>query len=73
MNCGRSVFAQVLDFVSFSHFERLVDQYASNRRIRHFSAWTRYRVIARPQLTRRESLRDSVEVAPCSWTDFRFS
>ena len=60
MNRGRSVFAQLLDFVPFSHFEHLVDRYASNHGIRHFSAWTHFLCIAYSQLTRREGLRDLV-------------
>jgi hypothetical protein len=34
------VFAQLLDFVPYSHFEHLVDRYAANHGIRHFSAWS---------------------------------
>jgi hypothetical protein len=60
MNRGRSVFAQLLDFVPFSHFEYLVERYASNHGIRHFSAWTQFLCIAYSQLTRREGLRDLV-------------
>jgi hypothetical protein len=36
-----------LGFVPFSHSEHLVDRFASNHGIRHFSAWN-------PSLTRRE-------------------
>ena len=54
MNRGQSVFAQLLGFVPFSHFEHLVDQFASNHGIRHFSAWNHFLCIAHSQLTRRE-------------------
>lgn len=60
MNRGQSVFAQLLDFVPFSHFEYLIDRYASNHGIRHFSAWTQFLCIAYSQLTRWEGLRDLV-------------
>jgi hypothetical protein len=60
MNRGRSVFAQLLDFVPFSHFEHLVDRYASNHGVRHFSAWSHLLCIMYAQLTRREGLRDLV-------------
>lgn len=60
MNRGRTVFAQLLDFVPFSHFKHLVDRFASNHGIRHFSAWSHFLCIAYPQLTRREGLRDLV-------------
>ncbi|OGA02343.1 MAG: hypothetical protein A3H35_09130 [Betaproteobacteria bacterium RIFCSPLOWO2_02_FULL_62_17] len=60
MNRGQSVFAQLLRFVLFSHFEHLVDRFASNHGIRHFSAWNHFLCIAYSQLTRREGLRDLV-------------
>lgn len=60
MNRGRSVFAQLLGFVPFAHFEHLVDRFASNHGIKHFSAWNHFLCIAYSQLTRREGLRDLV-------------
>ena len=60
MNRGQSVFAQLLGFVPFSHFEHLVDRFASNHGIRHFSAWNHFLCIAYSQLTWREGLRDLV-------------
>jgi len=60
MNRGQSVFAQLLGFVPFSHFEHLVDRFSSNHGIKHFSAWNHFLCIAYSQLTRREGLRDLV-------------
>lgn len=60
MNRGRSVFAQLLGFVPFAHFEHLVDRFASNHDIKHFSARNHFLCIADSQLTRREGLRDLV-------------
>ena len=60
MNRGRTVFAQLLDFVPYSHFEHLVDQFSSNHGIRHFSAWSQFLCMMYSQLTRREGLRDLV-------------
>jgi Domain of unknown function (DUF4372)/Transposase DDE domain len=60
MNRGRTVFAQLLKLVPFSHFQHLVDRFASNHGIRHFSAWSHFLCIAYSQLTRREGLRDLV-------------
>jgi hypothetical protein len=60
MNRGRTVFAQLLDFVPFSHFEHLVDRFASNHGIKHFSAWSHLLCMMYSQLTRREGLRDLV-------------
>ena len=41
MNSGRTVFAQMLGFVPFAHFEHLVDKYQANRWTRDFTAWSR--------------------------------
>jgi len=60
MNRGRLVFAQLLDFVPYSHFEHLVDRYAANHGIRHFSAWSQLLCMIYSQFTRREGLRDLV-------------
>lgn len=60
MNRGRTVFAQLLDFVPYSHFEHLVDRFSSNHGIRHFSAWSHFLCMMYAQLTRREGLRDLV-------------
>lgn len=60
VNHGRTVFAQLLDFVPFSHFEHLVDRFSSNHGVRHFSAWSHFLCMMYSQLTRREGLRDLV-------------
>jgi hypothetical protein len=60
MNTGRSVFAQLLAIVPFSHFEHLVDKHQSNRWVRTFSAWNQFLCLSYAQLTRRDGLRDLV-------------
>ncbi|MDZ7921792.1 IS4 family transposase [Rhodoferax sp.] len=60
MNTGRTVFAQLLGVVPFSHFEHLVDKYQSNRWTREFTAWSHFICMAYAQLTRREGLRDLI-------------
>jgi len=60
MNRGRTVFAQLLGFVPFSHFEHLVGVYQANRGIREFSAWNHFICLAYAQFTRRAGLRDLV-------------
>ena len=39
MNHRQSVFAQLLGFAPFSHFEHLVERFASNHGIKHFSSF----------------------------------
>ena len=60
MNSGRTVFAQLLGFVPFSHFEHLVDKYQANRWTRDFTAWSHFICMAYAQFTRREGLRDLI-------------
>ena len=60
MNTGRTVFAQLLGVVPFSHFEHLVDKYQANRWTRDFTAWSHFICMAYAQFTRREGLRDLI-------------
>ncbi len=58
MNEGRTVFAQLMDFVPRSEFRACVDRYDGNHRVRTFSCWDQFLCMAFAQLTYRESLRD---------------
>ena len=60
MNSGRMVFAQLLGFVPFAHFEHLVDKHQANRWTRDFTAWSHFICMVYAQLTRREGLRDLI-------------
>lgn len=60
MNRGRTVFAQLLEFVPFSHFEHLVDVHQANKGVSAFPAWSHFICLAYAQLTRRSGLRDLV-------------
>jgi hypothetical protein len=60
MNSGRTVFAQLLGFVPFGHFEHLVNKYQANRWTRDFTAWSHFICMAYAQFTRREGLRDLI-------------
>lgn len=58
MNLGRTILSQVLDFVSRYEFDKCVDKYQGNYRVRSFTCWEQFVVMAFAQLTGRESLRD---------------
>lgn len=60
MNHGRTVFAQLLEFVPFGHFEHLVDVCQANKGVSSFSAWNHFICLIYAQLTRRSGLRDLV-------------
>ncbi len=58
MNVGKTLFAQLMDFVPWSTFTRLVTRYDGDIRVRSLSCGEQYRAMAFAQLTYRESLRD---------------
>jgi hypothetical protein len=51
------LFAQLMDFLPWSTFNRIVARYAGDRAVRTLSCTAQYRVMAFAQLTYRESLR----------------
>lgn len=58
MNTGRTILSQLFDFVSKYEFDKCVDKYQGNYRIKTFTCWEQFIVMAFAQLTNRESLRD---------------
>jgi hypothetical protein len=58
MNLGKTLFAQVMDFVPWTSFTRIVDRYGGNSGVRTPSCAEQLRAMAFAQLTWRESLRD---------------
>src|SRR3981189_2387561 len=58
MYLGKTLFAQVMHFLPWKTFHRIVDRYGGDHRVRTLSCAEQYRVMAFAQLTYRESLRD---------------
>ena len=58
MNEGRTVFAQLLDFLPEYEFDKCVARYHGNFRVRKLPTYEQFLVLAFAQLTWRESLRD---------------
>ena len=58
MNQGRTVFAQLIQFLSHNEFNRCVARYGGHKSVRSFSCWDQFLTMAFAQLTYRESLRD---------------
>ena len=58
MNLGKTLFAQVMDFVPWTSFTRIVNRYGGDVRASSFPCTEHFRVMAYAQLTWRESLRD---------------
>lgn len=58
MYIGKTLFAQVMDFVPWTTFQRIVSRYDGDHRVRRFNCAEQFRVLAFAQMTFRESLRD---------------
>ena len=58
MYVGKTLFAQVMDFLPWKTFHRIVTRYGGDHRVRTLSCTEQFRVMAFAQLTYRESLRD---------------
>ena len=58
MNTGKTLFAQLMDFLPWSTFARIVVRYDGDARVRTLRCAEQYRAMAFAQLTYRESLRD---------------
>jgi transposase len=58
MNAGKTLFAQIMEFVPWTSFARIVERYAGNAGVRRMTCAEQFRVMAFAQLTWRESLRD---------------
>ena len=58
MNTGKTLFAQIMEFVPWTSFARIVQRYAGNAGVRTLTCAEQFRAMAFAQLTWRESLRD---------------
>ena len=58
INIGKTLFAQVMEYVPWKNFGRIIDRYGGDAGVRTLSCVDLFRVMAFAQLTWRESLRD---------------
>jgi Domain of unknown function (DUF4372) len=58
MSSRKTLFAQLMDFLPWSTFDRIVARYHGNRAVRTLPCAAQFRVMAFAQITYRESLRD---------------
>jgi len=58
MNLGKTLFAQLMDFLPWTTFNRIVNRYGGDRYVKALACAEQFRVMAFAQLTYRESLRD---------------
>ena len=65
MNVGRTLFAQIMEYVPWKTFGRIIDRHSGDAGVRTLDCADLFRVMAFAQLTWRESLRD-IEVCLAS-------
>ncbi len=58
MHAGKTVFAQLMDFIPTNEFHCCVNRYRGDYKVTNFSCWDQFLSMAFAQLTGRESLRD---------------
>jgi hypothetical protein len=58
VNAGKTLFAQIMEFVPWTSFARIVQRHGGNSGVRTLSCAEQFRAMAYAQLTWRESLRD---------------
>jgi len=58
MHIGKTLFAQLMEFLPWTTFQRIVKRYDGNRGVSKFNYAEQFRAMAFAQLTYRESLRD---------------
>ena len=58
MHLGRTVFAQLMDFLPLPDFRACVARYDGDYKVRSFSCLDQFLTLAFAQLTHRDSLRD---------------
>jgi len=60
MNQGKYIFAQLTDFLPRRVFDRIVDKFEGNKRVRSFTCWNQMLCMVFGQLTARDSMRDLI-------------
>ena len=58
MNSGKTIFAQLMEFLSHYEFQNCVQRYGGDHKVKTFSCWDQFLCMAFAQLTYREGLRD---------------
>ena len=58
MNIGKTLFAQLMDFLPWTTFTRIVTRYGDDRYVKSLTCAEQFRIMAFAQLRYRESLRD---------------
>ncbi len=60
MNSGKYVFSQIMNLISSTSFQTIVNRHFGDYKVREFSCWKQFLCMAFGQLTHRESITDTV-------------
>jgi len=60
MNQDRYIFSQLMALISYKQFQTLVNRHFDDYKVRDFTCWKQYLCMVFGQLTRRESLTDTM-------------
>jgi hypothetical protein len=60
MNSGKYIFSQIMELVSPTSFQTIVNRHLGNYKVKNFSCWKQFLCMAFGQLTHRESLSDTI-------------
>ena len=71
MNIGKTLFAQLMDFLPWTTFARIVERHGGDRYVKSLVCTEQFRAMAFAQLTYRESLRD-IEVCLSAQANKRY-
>ena len=61
MNSDKTIFSQLMDFLSPSEFRKCVERYRGNYKVKSFSCWDQFLCMAFAQLTDRVSMIGLIE------------
>src|ERR1035437_4893842 len=67
MNVGKTLFAQVMEFVPWKTFGRIIVRHKGDASVRTLGCADLFRIMAFSQLTRRQALRDSEVCLEANW------
>jgi len=60
MYLGKYAFSQIMDLVSSTSFQTIVDRHSGDYKVKDFSCWKQFLCMAFGQLTHRESISDTI-------------
>ena len=60
MHQGKFVFAQLFDYINRYEFDKCVDLYQGNYKVKDFNCWSQFLYMSFGQITHRESCNDII-------------